>query len=99
MAVAAISRTGKKLMPTSEYRARRLLKSGKAVKHSFDPFTIRLTEREDGNVQPVEVCVDTGYINIGISAKSEKHEYLELQVDTLTNEKKKHDERRMRTDP
>lgn len=42
-------------MPTSEYRARRLLKSGKAVKHSFDPFTIRLTEREDGNVQPVEV--------------------------------------------
>ena len=28
MAVAVISRTGKKLMPTNEYRARRLLKSG-----------------------------------------------------------------------
>ena len=91
MAVAVISRTGKKLMPTSEYRARRLLKSGKAVKHSFDPFTIRLTEREDGNVQPIEVCVDTGYIHIGISAKSEKHEYLALQVDTLTNERERHE--------
>ena len=67
MAVAVISRTGTKLMPTSEYRARRLLKSGKAVRHSFDPFTIRLTEREDGDVQSIEVCVDTGYIHIGIS--------------------------------
>ena len=91
MAVAVISRTGKKLMPTSEYRARRLLKSGKAVKHSFDPFTICLTEREDGDVQPVEVCVDTGYIHIGISVKSEKHEYLALQVDTLTDEKERHE--------
>lgn len=91
MAVAVISRTGKKLMPTSEYRDRRLLKSGKAVKHSFDPFTIRLTEREDGNVQPIEVCVDTGYIHIGISAKSENHEYLALQVDTLTNERERHE--------
>ena len=91
MAVAVISRTGIKLMPTSEYRARKLLKSGKAVKHSFDPFAIRLTEREDGDVQPIEVCVDTGYIHIGISAKSEKHEYLALQVDTLTDEKERHE--------
>ena len=91
MAVAVISWTGKKLMPTSEYRARRLLKSGKAVKHSFDPFTIRLTERENGNVQPIEVCVDTGYIHIGISVKSKKHEYLALQVDTLTDEKERHE--------
>lgn len=78
-------------MPTSEYRARRLLKSGKAVRHSFDPFTIRLTEREDGDVQSIEVCVDTGYIHIGISVKSEKHEYLALQVDTLTDERKRHE--------
>ena len=91
MAVAVISWTGKKLMPTSEYRARRLLKSGKAVRHSFDPFTIRLTEREDGNVQSIEVCVDTGYIHIGISVKSEKHEYLFLQVDTLTDEREQHE--------
>lgn len=91
MSVAVISSTGKVLMPTSEYRARKLLKSGKAVKHSYNPFTIQLTQREDGNVQPVEVCVDTGYIHIGMSVKSEKHEYLALQTDTLTDEKERHE--------
>ena len=39
--------------------------------------------------------MDTGYIHIGVSVKSEKHEYLGLQVDTLTDEKTKHDDRRM----
>lgn len=38
MSVAVISSTGKILMPTSEYRARKLLKSGKAVKHSYSGF-------------------------------------------------------------
>ena len=91
MSVAVISRTGIKLMPTSEYRARRLLKSGKAVKHSYNPFTIQLMQRENGDVQPVEICVDTGYIHIGMSVKSEKHEYLSLQTDTLTDEKERHE--------
>lgn len=95
MAVAVISSTGKVLMPTSEYRARKLLKSGKAVKHSYRPFTIQLTQREDGTVQPVELCMDTGYAHIGISVKSEKHEYLALQVDPLKDEKKRHTERKM----
>lgn len=95
MFVAVISKTGVRLMPTSEYRARKLLNSGKAIIYRYRPFTIQLTERETGALQPVELCVDTGYIHIGVSVKSEKHEYLELQVDTLTNEKKKHDERRM----
>ena len=35
MSVAVISKTGERLMPTSEYRARKLLKSGKAIKHSI----------------------------------------------------------------
>lgn len=95
MAVAVISSTGKVLMPTSEYRARKLLNSGRAIKHSYRPFTIQLTQREDGAVQPVELCMDTGYAHIGISVKSEKHEYLALQVDPLKDEKKRHTERKM----
>lgn len=95
MAVAVISSTGKVLMPTREYRARKLLRSGKAVKHSYHPFTIQLTEREDGEIQPVELCMDTGYLHIGVSVKSEKHEYLALQADTLPDEKHQHDARRM----
>ena len=95
MSVAVIIKTGERLMPTSEYRARKLLKSGKAIKHSYHPFTIQLTERETGDIQPIELCMDTGYIHIGISVKSEKHEYLAEQIDTLTDERAKHDACRM----
>ena len=95
MSVAVMSKTGMRLMPTSEYRARKLLKSKKATVYGYHPFTIQLTERETGDVQPVEFCMDTGYLHIGMSVKSEKHEYLGMQVDTLTDEKQKHDARRM----
>lgn len=95
MSVAVISKAGKTLMPTSEYRARRLLKSGRAEKHSYRPFAIRLTEREDGDVQLVELCMDTGYEHIGVSVKSGKHEYLALQTDTLKDETSRHKKRAM----
>ena len=46
MAVAVLSSTGKKLMPTSNYRARRLLKKGRAVIAKHNPiFTIRISQR------------------------------------------------------
>ena len=95
MSVAVMSKTGMRLMPTSEYRARKLLKSKKATVYGHHPFTIQLTERKTGDVQPVELCMDTGYLHIGTSVKSEKHEYLGVQIDTLTDEKQKHDTCRM----
>ena len=95
MSVAVMSKTGMRLMPTSEYRARKLLKSKKATVYGYHPFTIQLTEREAGDVQSVEFCMDTGYLHIGMSVKSEKHEHLGMQVDTLTDEKQKHDSCRM----
>ena len=91
MSVAVVSKTGMLLMPTSEYRARKLLKSKKAIILGYHPFTIQLTEREAGYIQPVELCMDTGYIHIGTSVKSEKHEYLGEQIDTLTDERQKQD--------
>ena len=87
---AVLSSTGIRLMPTSCYRARKLIKSGKAVIHSYDPFTIRLTQRENGSTQPIEYCCDTGYQHIGISIKSARHEYAGVQVDALRDEKKHH---------
>lgn len=95
MSVVVVSSTGKPLMPTSEYRARKLLESGRATKYSYRPFTIQITDRQDGNVQPIEICVDTGYQHIGFSVKSKKHEFLGMQVDTLSNEKEKHEKRLM----
>ena len=72
MAVAVLSSTQQRLMPTSPYRARKLLRAGKAEIFFHQPFTIRLTKRADGEVQPVELCMDTGYQHIGISVKSNK---------------------------
>ena len=88
--VAVLSSTGIRLMPTSCYRARKLIRNGKAVIHSYDPFTIRLTQRENGSTQPIEYCCDTGYQHIGISIKSIRHEYVGVQVDALRDEKKHH---------
>ena len=96
MAVAVISKTGIRLMPTNEYRARHLLKSGKAVIEQYRPiFTIRLTEREDGDTQPIEYASDTGYQHVGVSIKSEKHEFVHAQYDMLSGEKERHDKCRM----
>ena len=92
MSVAVISKTGIRLMPTSEYRARHLLKAGKAVIEQYRPiFTIRLTEREDGDTQPIEYASDTGCQHVGVSIKSEKHEFVHAQYDMLSNEKGRHD--------
>lgn len=87
---AVLSSIGVRLMPTTCFRARKLIKSGKAVIHSYDPFAIRLTQREDGGTQPIGYCCDTGYQHIGISIKSAKHEYVGVQVDALKDEKKHH---------
>lgn len=94
MSVCVITPKGKSLMPTSEYRARKLLKSGKAVIHQHRPFTIMLTRVVSENVQPVEYCCDTGYRHIGVSIKSERHEYFHCQFGMLPDEKERHDRRR-----
>lgn len=90
MMTAVLSSIGIRLMPTTRFKARKLIKNGKAVIHSYDPFTIRLTQRENGSTQPIEYCCDTGYQHIGISIKSAKHEYVGVQVDALKDEKKHH---------
>lgn len=88
--VFVISRTNQKLMPTNEYKDRKLLKCGKAVVYKYHPFTIKLTERERGYTQPVEYCCDTGYQHIGISIKSHRHEYVNEQRDSLKDETERH---------
>lgn len=90
MMVVVLSSTGVRLMPTSCYKARKLLRKGKAVIFQHEPFTIRLTQREDGDTQPIEYCCDTGYLHIGVSVKSAKHEFFGVQTDMLSDEKEHH---------
>jgi 5-methylcytosine-specific restriction endonuclease McrA len=54
-------------MPCSPARARQLLKKGRAVIHRTAPFTIRLTDRATGEVQPVLVKIDPGARTTGIA--------------------------------
>jgi len=72
-------------------KVRRLLKTGRAVIEKYDPFTIRLTYETTKETQKVELSVDAGANHIGISLKSEKHEYIHEQRDTLPDEKQHHE--------
>ena len=86
---------GTRLMPTSRRRARKLLKAGKAVIHKHRPFTVRLTYESEKHTQPIELCMDTGSEHIGISIKSDKHEYVHAQYDNLSDETERHNAQRM----
>lgn len=88
--VAVISNSGIPLMPTTEYRARRLLKKGRAEIFLYRPFTIKILDREDGITQSIEYKCDTGYQYIGISICSDKREFINEQRDMLLDEVEKH---------
>lgn len=93
--VAVVSNTGKPLMPTSPYRARRLLKSGRARIYQYRPFfTIMIVDRKDGAVQEIEYKSDTGYQHVSISVCSRKHEFVREQRDMLADEPEKHNDQR-----
>jgi len=54
-------------MPCRPARARKLLTGGKAKVFRYFPFTIILTERKDGNTQPVSFKTDPGSRTTGIA--------------------------------
>lgn len=94
MTVFVVNKQGQPLMPTTRVgKVRHLLKSGKAVIYKRDPFTIQLQYDTTNYTQPLELCVDTGYLYVGCSVKSEKKEYLSEQRDLLSDEKQQHDDR------
>lgn len=88
--VAVVTNTEKPLMPTSPYRARKLLASGRAKIYSHRPFAIMLLDRADGEVQEIEYKSDTGYLHVGISVCSRKQEYIREQRNLLPDETEKH---------
>lgn len=95
-AVFVLDIKGRKLMPTyNPKKVRKLLKTGKAKIFCHKPFTIQLQYEVVPNNQPVELCIDTGSVHVGLSLKSEKHEYVHMQADLPEDEKKHHDNRRI----
>lgn len=91
--VFVISKNGERLMPTKRLgKVRHLLKNGSAVIVKHNPFTIKLNYDTKSYVQPLELCMDTGYEHIGVSVKSKTTEYVSGQYDMLANEKQHHDD-------
>jgi hypothetical protein len=80
-----LSATGQRLMPCRASRARQLLKAGKAVK-CFDRGLcyLVLTERRQGDVQPLAVGVDPGSEKEAFTVQSEQHTFLNVQADAVT---------------
>lgn len=100
MLTYVLAKDGSPLMPTYHIRkVRHMLRGGRAVIAGHKPgFTIRLTydlpEQAAPHTQEVELCEDTGYRHIGVSVKSARHEFAHLHVETLPDEKQRHDAQR-----
>ena len=88
--VFVIAKDGFRLMPTNIRKARKLLEKGKAVIFRHQPFTIQLTGESTHYTQPIEFCEDTGSEHVGVSIKSETHEFVHAQYDHLSDEKENH---------
>jgi 5-methylcytosine-specific restriction endonuclease McrA len=65
--VLVIDKHKQPLMPCHPARARELLRKGKAAVFRRYPFTIVLTEREGGEVQPVAFKIDPGSKQTGMA--------------------------------
>ena len=77
--VPVVSSTGKPLMPCSPKRARKLMKSGKAIpRHLKGLFYIKLTDRSDGDTQSVAVGIDPGSSFEGYTVKSTTRTFLNV---------------------
>ena len=95
MVTFTVDKYGRPGMPTFNVKkVRKLLKSGKAEIFCYHPFTIKLMYADSLKTQPVEICLDTGDRHIGVSVKSEKHEFVHAQYDPLPDEKERRDDRR-----
>lgn len=88
--VYVIGIDGKPLMPTNNAKARILLKEKKATVQTIKPFTIKLTYKtETEYVQPVTLGIDSGYLNIGFSATTDKQELISGEVKLLDKMKER----------
>jgi hypothetical protein len=86
MFVFVTDKTNKPLMPTTPSRARRLIRSRQATPFwKKGLFCIRLNvDPSDTNIDLIAVGIDPGSKKEGITVKSQRHTYLNLQLDAVT---------------
>jgi hypothetical protein len=83
--VYVLNMRGQPLMPTTPRKAKKLLKEDKAKVVKRTPFIIQLKYATGENRQPITLGVDSGYENIGLSAKTNKKELYSAEVKLRTD--------------
>ena len=87
--VYVISIDNKALMPTSNAKARILLRQKKAIVKNLKPFTIQLNYETTKYTQTITLGIDSGYNNIGFSAVTDKKELIVGEVKLLQGMKER----------
>ncbi|MGL4991818.1 MAG: RNA-guided endonuclease IscB [Sarcina sp.] len=88
--VYVISIEGKALMPTSNAKARKLLKQNKAKIKNLKPFTIQLNYKtETDYTQEITLGIDSGYANVGFSAITKEKELIVGELKLLQGMKER----------
>ena len=88
MYVPVVSKSKTPLMPCHPARARELVREGRAVRRfKAGMYYIEMTNRVEGEVQPVAAAVDPGSKKEGYSVLSEKRTFLNIQADAVTHVK------------
>ena len=90
-------------MPTTQSKARKLLKSGNAKIHKREPFTIQLLSQTGESKQEINLGIDAGSKFVGISATTKEEELFSAEyklrndiVDLLSNRRQNRRTRRNR---
>ena len=95
MYVYVLHRDGRPLMPTQRFgKVRRMLRDGLAVVVRRDPFTIRLTYETTDYVQDVDLGVDAGSKEAGVSACTKEKELYAAEAELRNDITKNLSERR-----
>lgn len=81
MRVFVVNMRGKALMPTTQRKARILLKEKKAKIYKYEPFTIQLLFPTGESKQEAEIGIDTGSKHIGFAMTSNEKVLLKGKVE------------------
>ena len=91
--VYVLNMRGQPLMPTTQQKANKILKQGRAKVVSRKPFTIQLDYATGETKQDITLGIDAGYKNVGFSAVSEKSELLSGELILRSDIPKKMEQR------
>src|SRR5660398_205860 len=93
-AVFVLNMRGQPLMPTTPRKAKQLSKEDKAKVIRRTPFTIQLEYATGETKQPIILGVDSGFLNVGLSATTDRKEVYSAEIKLRSDMVKLNSERK-----